>query len=154
MCRYCQMASVWEERFKEEAEKTIPLQEVRIGIFLNYLEKFGVFYALGYSVYHKVINFRSALPWGRIWSCSTRRGWNRSTSRWTRFRIGQRGPQGRYKAVKEKSKRCLCWNVVDFDDIASKRKTTKSWQSELSTRLRVFTRGWNTPGRELSLKRG
>ena len=23
-----QMASVWEERFKEEAEKTIPLQEV------------------------------------------------------------------------------------------------------------------------------
>ena len=27
---YCQMASVWEERFKEEAEKTIPLQEVRI----------------------------------------------------------------------------------------------------------------------------
>ena len=32
MYRYCQMASVWEERFKEEAEKTIPLQEVRIGI--------------------------------------------------------------------------------------------------------------------------
>ena len=35
------MASVWEERFKEEAEKTIPLQEVRIGIFgINF---FGIF---------------------------------------------------------------------------------------------------------------
>ena len=41
---YCQMASVWEERFKEEAEKTIPLQEVRIRIFWNNLEKFGGFW--------------------------------------------------------------------------------------------------------------
>ena len=41
---YCQMASVWEERFKEEAEKTIPLQEVRIGIFWNNLEKLGGFW--------------------------------------------------------------------------------------------------------------
>ena len=41
---YCQMASVWEERFKEEAEKTIPLQEVRFRIFWKIwrnLEDFG-----------------------------------------------------------------------------------------------------------------
>ena len=35
------MASVWEERFKEEAEKTIPLQEVRIRIFGRHF--FGIF---------------------------------------------------------------------------------------------------------------
>ena len=57
------MASVWEERFKEEAEKTIPLQEVRIGICFKLFRKIWSILSTwdifeGYSVHHKVINFK------------------------------------------------------------------------------------------------
>ena len=40
-----QMASVWEERFKEEAEKTIPLQEVKqkLGMIFLFWYNFHLF---------------------------------------------------------------------------------------------------------------
>ena len=89
-----QMASVWEERFKEEAAKTIPLQEVD---FLQICKYFAI---IGFSFFWRIsMIVRSALRWERIWSFSTRRGWSRSTSRWTRFLLSQRDLQERWAEV-------------------------------------------------------
>ena len=132
-----QMASVWEERFKEEAAKTIPLQEVDLKI-CKYLLSLDVLFFWRISMI-----VRSALRWERIWSFSTRRGWSRSTSRWTRFLLSQRDLQERWAEV-------VCNKMLKFFN----RRTTKSWQSERSTRLPAFTRGWNTQGKGQSLKKG
>ena len=88
-----QMASVWEERFKEEAAKTIPLQEVDLKI-CKYLLSLDVLFFWRISMI-----VRSALRWERIWSFSTRRGWSPSTSRWTRFLLSQRDLQERWAEV-------------------------------------------------------
>ena len=114
-----QMASVWEERFKEEAEKTIPLQEVK--------QKLEMIFLFWYN-FHLFVGVLS-LEGGHGAAAQEENGVDRHQDGQDSLQV-QGSLQGGHQLDNRKRQ------IIDFF-----RKTTKSWQSGLFTRLQVFTRG-------------
>ena len=113
------MASVWEERFKEEAEKTIPLQEVK--------QELEMIFLFWYN-FHLFVGVLS-LEGGHGAAAQEENGVDRHQDGQDSLQV-QGTLQGGHQLDNRKRQ------IIDFF-----RKTTKSWQSGRFTRLRVFTQG-------------